>query len=172
MVAVRRGNMSALEEVVRRHQQNVLALAYRMLGRWDLAEDVAQEAFLRVYQAARHYRPAAAFKTWLYRIVVNLCLDARRRLRKWPGPLPAESTLQAGPGDCDPLETREQAELVQLAVAGLPQRQRTALILHRYQGLSRRQIAEVTGWTESAVESLLVRAYGNLRNALVEIVQE
>jgi RNA polymerase sigma-70 factor (ECF subfamily) len=172
IVSVAQGSMPALAELVRRHQDKVLSLAYRMLGRWDQAEDVAQEAFLRVYHAAGKYTPRAAFTTWLYRIVVNLSLDARRRSRKAPAPLPEESALKADPGDCDPLEAREQAERIRRAVADLPERQRTALILYRYHDLSRRQIAEVTGWTDSAVESLLVRAYANLRTAITEFAEE
>ena len=142
MVCVAGGSMPALAELVRRHQDKVLSLSYRMLGRWDVAEDVAQEAFLRVHRAAAQYEPNAAFTTWLYRVVVNLCLDARRRIRKAPGHLPENAPLQAE--DRDSLEAREQAERIQQAVAGLPERQRTVLVLHRYQDLSHREIAQAT----------------------------
>ena len=69
--------MDALGELVRRHQQSIHALAYRTLGHWDLAEDVAQEVFLRVYHSADKYQPKAKVSTWLYRIAVNLCLAPR-----------------------------------------------------------------------------------------------
>jgi RNA polymerase sigma-70 factor (ECF subfamily) len=170
MACVADGSMPALAELVRRHQDKVLALSYRMLGRWDLAEDVAQEAFLRVYRGAAQYEPNAAFTTWLYRVVVNLCLDTKRKVRRAPLPLPDDTPVQAD--DRDPLEAREQAERVQQAVAGLPERQRAVLVLHRYQGLSHREIAQAMGWSESAVESLLVRAYANLRKAVASLGQE
>lgn len=170
IAAVAGGSMPALAELVRRHQDKVLSLSYRILGRWDQAEDVAQEAFLRVYRAAGQYEPNAAFTTWLYRIVVNLCLDAKRRTRKAPIPLPVDASLQVE--DCDPLEAQEQVERIRQAVADLPERQRAVLVLHRYQDLSHRQIAEATGWSESAVESLLVRAYANLRKAVVSMGQK
>lgn len=165
LAAVAAGNMPALAELVCRHQANVLSLAYRMLSRWDLAEDVAQEAFLRVLRAAGQFEPKARFTTWLYRIVVNLCLDVRRRMRQAPISLP-ETVASAKPED--PVEIEERASLVRSAVAELPERQRLVLVLHRYQDLSHRQIADVTGWSESAVESLLVRAYAGVRRAVLK----
>jgi len=169
MNAVGHGSMAALGEVVRRHQDRVLSVAYRMLGRWDLAEDVAQETFLRVHRAAKRYRPQAKFTTWLYRIVVNLCLDVKRQAKRAPVELTDAAVAAAGQPDNDPLEQRERVRLVRRAVANLPERQRLAVILHRYEGLSHREIAAVTGWSESAVESLLVRAYANLRKAFAEL---
>ncbi len=169
MLKLGRQDMAALGELVQRHQQRVLELAFRTLGKWDLAEDVAQEAFLRVHRAARNYRPKARFTTWLYRIVVNLCLDERRR-RARNGTSLDDVTVEAqAEPDCDVAEKEEIAQLVRAAVNGLPERQRVALVLHRYEGLSHSQIAEVTGWTGSAVESLLVRAYANLREKLSKL---
>lgn len=169
VAGVARGSTAALAELVCRHQDKVLSLAFRLLGRWDQAEDVAQEVFLRVYRAAAQYEPSAAFTTWLYRITVNLCLDLRRKTRKAPVPLPENIPLQTE--DRNPLEAREQAEQVRRAVADLPERQRAVLVLHRYHDLSYRQIAQTTGWSESAVESLLVRAYANLRKTIAELRQ-
>jgi len=160
--------MNALGELVRRHQQNIQALAYRTLGRWDLAEDVTQEVFLRVHRSAGRYRPKAKVSTWLYRITVNLCLDAIRRSKRAPAALSQESDVPISPVR-DPLETSERMEVIRRAVADLPDRQRTALNLHRYQGLSHQEITEATGWSQSAVESLLVRAYANLRESLSEL---
>jgi len=163
------GDMSALGELVCRHQDRVLEIAFRTLGKWDLAEDVAQETFLRVYRAARKYKPKAKFTTWLYRIVVNLCLDEKRR-RARNGTSLEEVTLetQTEP-DSDYAEKKEIAQIVKAAVDELPERQRIALVLHRYKGLSHGQIAEATGWSGPAVESLLVRAYANLRKKLDKI---
>ena len=163
------GEISALGELVQRHQSRVLEIAFRTLGKWDLAEDVAQETFLRVFRSASKYKPKAKFTTWLYRIVVNLCLDEKRKR--------ARSGISLDDAAVDPetvmngncVEKNEMAKLVKTAVDGLPERQRIALVLHRYEGLSHDQIAEATGWTGSAVESLLVRAYANLRKKLIEL---
>ncbi|KPK43520.1 MAG: hypothetical protein AMJ65_05535 [Phycisphaerae bacterium SG8_4] len=169
MLKLGRQDMSALGELVRRHQQRVLDLAFRTLGKWDLAEDITQEAFLRVHRAAGNYKPTARFTTWLYRIVVNLCFDAQRSLARKAAPLDgAALDVEAGT-DYDAAERKELVEFVKAAVGRLPQRQRMALILHRYQGLSHGEIAEVTGWSSSAVESLLVRAYANLREKLDKV---
>ncbi|UCE49543.1 MAG: sigma-70 family RNA polymerase sigma factor [Phycisphaerales bacterium] len=169
MLKLGRQDMSALGELVRRHQDRVLEIAFRTLGKWDLAEDVAQETFLRVHRAAGKYKPKARFTTWLYRIVVNLCLDEKRRRARDGMPLEdAALEAQAKPG-CDLAAKKEIAKLVRTAVDGLPERQRIALVLHQYEGLSHSQIAEATGWTGSSVESLLVRAYANLRKKLVKM---
>ena len=160
------GDMEALGDLVRRHQDRVLSLSYRVLNDWHAAEDVAQEAFLRVHRAAKSYKPTAKFTTWLYRIVVNLCLDAQRRQTRQTAPLEYAALEVEADTDRDPAERKELVKLVKVAVGKLPERQRMALVLHRYQGLSHGEIAEVTGWTGSAVESLLVRAYANLREKL------
>lgn len=170
VAAVAGGNLSALGDLVHRHQDRVLALAYRFLGCRHRAADAAQDVFLKIAHAAPRYTPDAAFTTWLYRIVVNRCLDEVRRRGRTPLPM---STVAADPPDdvgADPLEAAETVEQVRAAIAALPDRQRTAVLLHRYEDLSHREIAEVTGWTPSAVESLLVRAYANLRKALAPLV--
>ncbi|MBM4037180.1 MAG: sigma-70 family RNA polymerase sigma factor [Planctomycetes bacterium] len=168
MSRVAAGDMGALGELVRRHQGAVGSFAFRMLGRRDAADDVVQEAFLHVHRAARRYRPEAKFTTWLYSIVVNLCRDVARRAQRAPVQLddePGPSTASA----TDPLVARERAERVRRALGALPERQRTAILLHRYQELSHREIAQATGWSESAVESLIVRAYATLRQELADL---
>lgn len=157
------GDRDALALLVLRHQHRVRSLAFRMTGRWDQADDLAQEAFLRLWRAAAGYQPTAAFSTWLYRIVVNLCIDARKRRRL--GHLPEQTEAAANPVDGGMLQA-ERSEAVQKAIAGLPERQRAVLVLHRFEGFSHERIAEITGWSLSAVESLLVRAYGHLREQL------
>ena len=169
MACLAKGEVSALGELARRHQHRVLEIAFRTLGHWDLAEDVAQETFLRIYRAAKHYRPDAQFTTWLYRIVVNLCLDEQRRRAKSAAPLESIASEGLPASDTDSAERREIAELVRAAVQELPERQRVAIVLYRYEGLNHTQISEVTGWSQSAVESLLVRAYANLREKLAKI---
>lgn len=169
MARLAKGNMSALGELARRHQTRVLELAFRTLGTWDLAEDVAQETFLRVYRAAKHYKPTAKFTTWLYRIVINLCLDEKRKRSKAGAPLEPELCEQLPATNNDTTEQQETAAIVRAAVYALPERQRVAVLLHRYHGLNHAEISEVTGWTRSAVESLLVRAYANLRAKLIKM---
>ena len=153
---------------MRRHQARALALAIRFLGRRDLAEDICQDAFLRVFQSARNYRPTAQFTTWLYRILANLCWDSRRRSARSPTPLSVATDDRPAPLD-ESAQREARAERVRAAVTALPDRQRLALILHRYENLDHAQIAAVTGWTRSAVESCIVRAYGKLRDSLADL---
>ena len=166
MARLGRGDLAALGILAQRYQDRVLSLSYRLLGDWHRAEDVSQETFLRLRQAAAQYEPKAKFTTWLYRIVHNLSLDQRRKAAN------DRVSLEALPADAEeaaqdsPAEKRELAEAVQKAIGELPDRQRRVVILHRYEGLSHEEIAEVTGWSKSAVESLLVRAYENLRKKL------
>jgi RNA polymerase sigma-70 factor (ECF subfamily) len=166
MARLASGEMSALGELACRHQTRVLELAFRTLGAWDLAEDVAQETFLRVYRAAKRYQHTAKFTTWLYRIVINLCLDEQRKRAKAGTPLEPELYEQRPASNHNATEKEEIAAMVRTAIQGLPERQRLAVILHRYDGLNHAEISEATGWTQSAVESLLVRAYANLRTKL------
>ena len=169
MQALALGDMAKLGILVQRHQRPSLALAYRTLGNWDQAEDVVQEAFIRVHKAAKRYRPDAKFTTWLYRIVVNLCLDEKRRTQRAGFNIADIAEQQSGNPMDDPAvvqEKNEQKQKVWQALDRLNNRQRMVVVLHRFQDLSHQEIAEVTGWSTSAVESLLVRAYRNLRRDL------
>lgn len=168
MLRLAKGDMQALAPLMQRHQRKVMALAWRMLRRDDLAEDVAQDVFLRVAKSAGRYRPEAKFTTWLYRITSNRCLDELRRKRRGTislddAPPPTAERNQ------DDLERRERTARVRRAIDALPDRQKLAVVLHRYETLSHRDIAEVTGWSPKAVESLLVRAYDKLRDALADL---
>ncbi len=164
------GDIAALGVLAERHQGRVISLAYRLLGDWHRAEDVAQETFLRLYQAARHYQPQARFTTWLYRIVYNLSIDEQRRVASHPASRPPPEIEPQDVSAGDAAQKSETARLVQQAVNALSERQRRVVILHRYEGLSHAEIATVTGWSRSAVESLLVRAYENLRKNLANHV--
>ncbi len=169
MLELAAGDMAPLGELVRRHQDKALALAYRTLRNNDLAEDIAQDAFIRVYKAAASYRPEAKFTTWFYRIVVNLCLDAMRRSAKNPvnvEEFPEKSSGRKQDDPAYPLEAQEISQVIENAMDKLNERQRAVLVLHRFEGLSHTRIAEITGWSESAIESLLVRAYQKLRTLL------
>lgn len=168
MAALSSNDMSALGELARRHQSNVLALAYRTTGKWDHAEDIAQDVFLKVHKAAPRYKPTAKFSTWLYRVTLNLCIDHQRRNAKRSfavDPSHLENTPVEYP---DTIEKQELTRTVRNAVLQLPERQRHALILYRYQGLTYEEIADVIAASKPAVESLLVRAYANLRQKLAK----
>lgn len=160
------GDREAFEHLVRAHQHRVVQLAMRLLGSLDQAEDVAQEAFLRVYKSASTFQPRAKFSTWLYRVVVNLCHDQRRKW-KWRPMRIADDP--PAPIHRSHIEQDEISARVHATIDQLPQRQRTVLILHRFENLSYHDIAQSTGFSESAVESLLMRAYANLRQSLKDL---
>jgi RNA polymerase sigma-70 factor (ECF subfamily) len=169
MALVAQGDRDALSVLVTRHQAKVLGLAYRFLGQPELAEDVAQDVFLRVWQKAARFRPEARFTTWLYRLTANLCWDRRRRAMREAR---ARAEVPERGSAAEPavaVDIQERVQRVRRAVANLPDRQRLAVILHRYAGLSHREIAEVTGWSGKAVESCLVRAYESLRKSLSDL---
>ena len=171
MVGIAKGGMDELGELVQRHQDKALSLAYRTLGHWELAEDISQESFIRVYRSARHYRPTAKFTTWFYRIVINLCLDEKRRAKHSPIALSDFSNQLESHQENNPLDTHminEKKHLVWKALAKLNKRERMAVVLHRFHGMSHLDVANVTGWSQSAVESLLVRSYQKLRKELQE----
>jgi RNA polymerase sigma-70 factor (ECF subfamily) len=170
MGAVARGDRDALSTLVRRHQQRVWNVAYRFCGRAEDADDLTQEAFLRLWRGASTYRPTAQLTTWLYRIVVNLWVDLQRRRAHAPLPLPPDTS---SPVHLDPavLESAETAQRVQNAIAKLAERQRAVLVLHRYEGLSLHDIHEATGWSTAAIESLLSRAYAALRESLRDLAE-
>jgi RNA polymerase sigma-70 factor (ECF subfamily) len=159
------GDERAFRMLVDRHAGHALALARRMLGSGAIAEDMVQEAFLRVWRNAPRWRLQAAFRTWLYRIVVNLCLNAKRRAPDLsldaagdaPDPAPAQD-LQ--------LEARQRGRGLADAVAALPERQRAAILLTYQEGLGNAEVADVLDTTVAAVEALLVRAKQSLRAAL------
>jgi RNA polymerase sigma-70 factor (ECF subfamily) len=163
------GDAAAFGELARRHQDKILSLAYRFFGTWDLAEDIGQETFLRAWKAARRYTPKAKFTTWLCCIATNLCIDEQRRLMRAAKPWDHVEPESGEKRDSNSIEKQELVRIVQKAVMELSERQRLAVILHRYNGLSHSEISAATGWSKSAVESLLVRAYANLRNKLHKI---
>jgi RNA polymerase sigma-70 factor (ECF subfamily) len=160
------GDRQAYHVLVERHGRRVLAMARRMTGNLAEAEDVAQDAFLRVWQHAADWRDKGAkFTTWLYRVVMNLCLDRRRR-----APM---ARLEAAGDPADERPTAEAAvaawqrdRVVADALATLPDRQRAALVLSYYEGLSNAAAAVVLAISVTALESLLVRARRSLRAEL------
>jgi RNA polymerase sigma-70 factor, ECF subfamily len=170
VVAIGRGDREAMRELVHRYQGPLWRLAWHTLGDATAAEDVAQDVFLRVFRAAGGYDPSGSAANWLYRIAVNLCRDRLRRLKRKVVSLERLDGQPAAREERDPMETEERIRQIRQALDELPERQHTAVILHRYANLSHRQISEITGWSPSAVESLLVRAYARLRVRLAHLV--
>lgn len=168
MTATAQGRMGEFAELVTRHQDKAFSLALRTLGQRELAEDVSQEAFLRVFHSAKRYRPEAKFSTWFYRIIVNLCLDAKRKAFRQKRAFLDFSAFSGAetliPDDA--LQLKERQQRVRAALDRLNDRERMAVILHRFEGLSHSDVAEATGWSRSAVEALLVRSYKKLRKEL------
>jgi len=166
MLRVGQGDEPAFQLLVRRHLPRSIALARRMTASASDAEEIAQEAFLRVWTSAPRWRAeGAAFRTWLYRIVVNLCLDRGRRKPFMPLEDAGDPTDPA-PDALTVLERQETARRVAAAVEALPDRQRAALVLSYYEGLSNADAAAVLGVSVSGLEALLVRARRALRSRL------
>ena len=169
MARVARGEELAFRQLSRRHLPAMLGLARRILGNAADAEDVAQEAMLRVWTHAPRWQPLAAFRTWLTRVVVNLCLDRKRRA-PWVALEAAGELVDPTPGIVEKAEHDERERLVAVAIAELPARQRTAIVLTYGDGMSNAQVADILDTSVSAVETLLVRGKQNLRARLSRMI--
>ncbi|HMJ43663.1 MAG TPA: RNA polymerase sigma factor [Pseudolabrys sp.] len=170
MAEVARGDEVAFRQLSRRHLPAMLGLARRILGNAADAEDVAQEAMLRVWTHAPRWQPLAAFRTWLTRIVVNLCLDRKRR-PKWVDLDSVGEIVDPTPSAADVAEQSERERALTAAIATLPARQRTAIVLTYTEGMTNAQVAEVLDTSVSAVETLLIRGKQNLRAKLNELIE-
>ena len=181
MLRVRQGDASSFEELLRRYRTPLVRYFCRLVRDQALAEDLAQEAFLRVYNARHRYRPDARFTTWLYRIATNLALNAIRDAKGRQLQDTANSG-EEGETSFEFVDTRASVEqemietdrgrMIREAIESLPENQRAAVILHKYQDVDYRQIAKVLKVSESAVKSLLFRAYETLRVRLEPLVRE
>ena len=171
MARVARGDERAFQLLSRRHLPAMLGLARRILGNAAEAEDVAQEAFLRVWTHAPRWQPLAQFRTWLTRVVVNLCLDRKRRA-PWVELEAAGDIVDSAPSAGAKAESDERERMLATAVEKLPARQRSAIVLTYGEGMSNAQVAEVLDTSVSAVETLLVRAKQNLRRALGDMIDK
>jgi RNA polymerase sigma-70 factor (ECF subfamily) len=165
MARVAAGDRAAFRTLADRHAGRTIALAARILGNPAEAEDVAQDAMLRVWINAPRWQPLAKFRTWLTRITVNLCLDRRRRA-PWLALEAAGDVADPAPGPDAQRETDDTERRIAAAIAQLPPRQRAAIALSYSEGLSNPQTADILDSTVSAVETLLSRAKDNLRRAL------
>jgi RNA polymerase sigma-70 factor (ECF subfamily) len=178
MLRVKRGDRAAFTELVRKYQQPVVNFIHRTLRDETEAEDLAQNVFLQVYKSRARYRQTAKFSTWLFTIARNLCLNELRRRSRHP----AESLEQTQIENEDqprlqiedhaaisPLETLLHGELSQKiadAVAGLPENQRSAILLCRQEDLSYEEIAKILGCSLSATKSLIHRGRETLKEIL------
>ncbi|HZR57397.1 MAG TPA: sigma-70 family RNA polymerase sigma factor [Terriglobales bacterium] len=182
MLRVKAGDDSAFEYLVQKYRRQMVSFMYRMSHNSAVAEDLAQEVFLRVYRSRANYEASAKFTTWLYRIATNLAVNHARDTRHER----PENTVNLDQPDSETGQTpdvpdssmtveeailrRERLAAIRQKVQALPERQKTAVLMHKYQQMDYKQIAEVLKLSESATKSLLFRAYETLRVQLKEFV--
>lgn len=182
MLLVKTGDESAFSFLVQKYRRPMVSFMYRMCQNPSSAEELAQEVFLRVYRSRESYEASAKFSTWLYRIATNLAVNYARDTRherpentvrldepdQETGTTPdlADDTLSAE----EQMLRAERVAMIRKRVEALPERQRLAVVMHKYQQMDYRQIAEVLKLSESATKSLLFRAYETLREQLKEFV--
>jgi RNA polymerase sigma-70 factor, ECF subfamily len=168
------GDTESFNQLVRRWERPIYALAYRTIGREDDARDVTQDTFLRAFRSLNGFRGQAKFSSWLYRIALNLCRDWMRRERRTPvvqapeGVDVIELASEQGPTESiEELVTRRNlGAIVQRAMATLSEEQRTTIILKEYQGLTFQEIAELQGCPLSTVKTRLYQGLTVLRREL------
>ena len=182
MLELRAGNMAGFDYLIQKYRRPIVNFMYRMVHNQAVAEELAQEVFLRVYRSRETYRAEARFSTWLYRIATNLGVNYARDTRhersastvyldetdSETGTTPdvADSTMSV---EAQMLR-RERMNAIREHVMALPERQRMAVLMHKYEGMDYKQIGEVLKLSESATKSLLFRAYQTLREKLKEFV--
>ena len=165
MRSVAEGNLDAFNEIVQRYQQMAWKTAYRFIGNSMEAEDVAQETFLKILEAAPRYRPTATFRTYFYRILTHLCIDrTRKRQLISMDNIPDVPDPSLGP--TERLVEKERRAQVRDALDALPPNQKAAMLLRHYEGLSYAEIAQIFGVTPKAVEGLISRAAASLQARL------
>ncbi len=169
MYKVAKGDQKSFQKLMHRHLAKTSRLAVRILGSSGAAEDVAQEAFIRVWKHAPAWESpeqrGAKFSTWLYRIVLNLCIDEKRKNRFTPIDDMPEQADESGNAE-EGMQQREKSARVRQALSRLPERQRAAFVLCFYEEYSNKEAADALGIGVKAVESLLVRARRALRDDL------
>ena len=164
------GDRRAFGQLVRRHREGVVNVVYRMCGDANLAEDAAQEAFIRAWQNLPSYRPQSPFRNWVYRIATNAALDALRREREAVD-IDALALANSDNGPEAVVEGAERGERVRQAVLALPPASRAVLVLREYEGLSYREIAETLGIPMGTVMSRLNYARNRLRESLAPYLE-
>jgi RNA polymerase sigma-70 factor, ECF subfamily len=174
MARAARGDMSAFEQLVERHQALVVGTVSRMLGNNSDVEDIAQQVFIRVWKSAPRYTATAKFTTWLLTITRNLVFNEARRRKRHPVNTfdvheaeNARSTNDNGPRVPDEALLEGELQMaIDMAIRALPEKQRLAVVLRRYEGKSYEEIGEVLNLSVPAVKSVLFRARTQLRDAL------
>jgi RNA polymerase sigma-70 factor (ECF subfamily) len=178
MLRVRAGDEISFGLLLERHRGPVVHFLYRMVQNQAVAEELAQEVFLRVYRSRESYEPTAKFTTWLFRITTHLALNWIRDRKKERGhesldqetPDGRERQLaDAKPSVEEDLVKRTRAAEIRKVVEALPEKQRAAVLMHKYEGLDYQQISRVLQCSESALKSLLFRAYETLRVKLAHL---
>lgn len=170
MLLAGEGDREAFGRLVERHVDRCVAIAQRSMGgRIGEAEDVAQDAMLRLWRHAPRWQAGRAqVSTWLYRVVVNLCIDHARKNKRHGGEVP-EETVDETPDAYATLAAEGVSKMVRTAIRELPERQRTALVLCFYEGMSNAEAAGVMDLSVGAIEQLLVRARRSLRVSLADL---
>lgn len=181
MLRVKHGDVAAFERLVEMHQRALIGTVTRMLGSLDDAHDIAQQVFLRVWKSAPRYEPSAKFTTWLFTIMRNLVFnETRRRARRKEVPLEAESEDEAPKQYASPSAPAsdvlaQQSELetaLDRAIEALPDKQRLAVVMRRYQDAPYEEICDVLKMSLPAVKSLLFRARAELRKSLAAYLDD
>ena len=182
MLRVKAGDDSAFDYLVQKYRRPIVSFMYRMARNAAAAEDLAQEVFLRVYRSRESYEATAKFTTWLYRIATNLAVNHARDTRHERPEVqvsldePDEdtgTTLEVPDSSLNAEQAivrRERMMAIRQKVEALPEQQRLAVVMHKYQQMDYKQISEVLKKSESATKSLLFRAYETLREQLKEFV--
>jgi RNA polymerase sigma-70 factor (ECF subfamily) len=182
MLRVAVGDESGLSYLVEKYHRPMIHFLFRMVQNQAIAEELAQEVFLRVYRSRESYRAEAKFSTWLYRIATNLAVNHARDTKHeraaqtvyLDSPDEETGATPEVADDAPSVEQRllrnERMEAIRRHVMELPERQRMAVLMHKYQGMDYRQIGEALKLSESAIKSLLFRAYQTLRDKLKEFV--
>jgi RNA polymerase sigma-70 factor (ECF subfamily) len=164
------GDRRAFGELVRCHREGVVNVVYRMCGDTNLAEDAAQEAFIRAWQHLPGYRPRSPFRNWVYRIATNVALDSLRRERETVD-IDALSLATSDEGPEATVEGKERGERVRQAVLALPSASRAVLVLREYEGLSYQEIADTLDIPMGTVMSRLNYARNRLRQSLAPYLE-
>ncbi len=182
MLRVKAGDDAAFDYLVEKYRRPMVSFMYRMSRNSAVAEELAQEVFLRVYRSRQNYSADAKFTTWLYRIATNLAVNHARDTKHERPEVqvsldePDDDTglkIDVADGSMNAEQAimrRERLQAIRNHVQALPERQRTAVLMHKYQGMDYRQIAEVLKLSESATKSLLFRAYETLREKLKDFI--
>jgi RNA polymerase sigma-70 factor (ECF subfamily) len=182
MLELKAGNMDAFDVLLAKYRKPIVHFMFRMVHNQAVAEELAQEVFLRVYRSRETYRAEARFSTWLYRIATNLGVNHARDTRHersastvYLDETDTETGTTPDVADRTPsaeanLLRRERMKAIRQHVMALPERQKTAVLMHKYEDMDYKQIGEVLKLSESATKSLLFRAYQTLRGNLKEFV--